>query len=309
MATSQTIATPRVVHTRHPLWAAAGDGRIAEESRDPRFLLHRISVSVSVHRREPRHIDRRAFGTVIRDRVSGNESSDRGRGGRHPKAHLLMDWENKTPGEVIGASHLVHEYIGPHLEKLRIQFIRPQELLPGLEDRTDRWVICARAGLLEQPINVSTMCHNVRDTEWGAEMRLVFWMGDVSKRQGNETVSSIEGLVGNTASVRMLPIREERAVDLMTHAIQEMGYLADFLPELCAAETGEGARPRATPHKGIAEQRFAKLPQRLLFEPTRCACYGGKVPGGASSQGAGSSRSSRRSRKHRTLAERCRRVG
>jgi len=73
-------------------------------------------------------------------------------------------------------------------------------------------------------------------------MRSVFWMGDVSKRDGNETVSSIEGLVGNTALARMLAMNETGAVDLMTHAIQEMGYLADFLPDLYAAETGEAPR-------------------------------------------------------------------
>ena len=29
----------------------------------------------------------------------------------HPNDHVWMDWENKIPGEIIGASHLVHEYI------------------------------------------------------------------------------------------------------------------------------------------------------------------------------------------------------
>ena len=38
-----------------------------------------------------------------------------------------MDWENKEPGEIIGASHLVHEYIGGDLSKLRIQFVNPFE--------------------------------------------------------------------------------------------------------------------------------------------------------------------------------------
>jgi len=155
----------------------------------------------------------------------------------HPTAHIWMDWENKVPGEVVGASHLVHEYIGPDLSKLRIQFIPPEELLGELGDRADLWVICARAGMLEMPFNVATMCHLVRDMGWGSEMRSVFWMGDVSKRDGNDTVFSIEGLVGNTALARMVALDETAAVDLMTHAIQEMGYLADFLPELYAAET------------------------------------------------------------------------
>ncbi|MDP6978513.1 MAG: hypothetical protein QF570_07915 [Myxococcota bacterium] len=159
----------------------------------------------------------------------------------HPTAHIWMDWENKVPGEVVGASHLVHEYIGPELAKLRIQFIPPEELLGEVEDRADRWIICARPGLLEEPINVATMCHIIRDMEWGAEMRSVFWMGDVGKREGNRVVPSLEGVIGNTFLARSLAVDETAAVYLMTHAIQEMGYLADFLPGLYAAETGEGA--------------------------------------------------------------------
>ena len=44
----------------------------------------------------------------------------------HPSAHVWMEWENKVPGEWIGASHLVHEYIGNDLHKLRIQFVEPE---------------------------------------------------------------------------------------------------------------------------------------------------------------------------------------
>ena len=155
----------------------------------------------------------------------------------HPTAHLWMDWENKTPGAVIGASHLVHEYIGGELLKLRIQFVDPSLFLDSLEDREDRFVICAKAGDLETPLHLSTMCHIVRDTAWGAEMRSVFWMGHISKRDGNDTVPSIEGVLGNTWLARQILISEKTAVDLMTHAIEEMGYLADFLPELYDAET------------------------------------------------------------------------
>ena len=43
----------------------------------------------------------------------------------HPDDHVWMDLENKAPGEIIGASHLVHEYIGGELSRLRIQFVDP----------------------------------------------------------------------------------------------------------------------------------------------------------------------------------------
>ena len=74
----------------------------------------------------------------------------------------------------------------------------------------------------------------------------MFWMGHVSKRAqlngSNERVWSPEGLAGNTWLARTILIDEEMATNLMTHAIEEMGILADFLPELYAAETSEGAR-------------------------------------------------------------------
>jgi len=155
----------------------------------------------------------------------------------HPKAHVWMDWENKEPGKVIGASHLVHEYLGEDLHKLRIQFVDPEQILGEVTPRQGEFIICARAGDLEQPMNFSTMCHIVRDTAFGAEMRSVFWMGHVAKRDGNDTVFSIEGLLGNTWLVRNILLNEKFAIDLMTHAIEEMGILADFLPDLYRSET------------------------------------------------------------------------
>ena len=125
----------------------------------------------------------------------------------HPTAHVWMDWENKVPGEIVGASHLVHEYIGTDLQKLRIQFVPPEQILgvlPDLEEGT--FVLCARAGLLEEPIYVAKMCHVVRDTPWGAEMRSNFWMGHVARREGNEAVArSEERRVGKECRSRGSP--------------------------------------------------------------------------------------------------------
>ncbi len=160
----------------------------------------------------------------------------------HPTAHVWMDWENKIPGEIVGASHLVHEYIGGEMQKLRIQFVPPEQVLgplPELEEGT--FVLCAWAGLLEEPIYVAKMCHVVRDTPWGAEMRSNFWMGHVARREGNKAVTSIEGIVGNTALARYILLDEEAAIALMTHAIEEMGYLSDLLPALYARETSARA--------------------------------------------------------------------
>jgi len=154
----------------------------------------------------------------------------------HPTAHVWMDWENKRPGEYVGASHLVHEYLGKELVKLRIQFVPPVDIIKDIKLNADDVAVCARVGLLDKPINVAKMCHVVRNTESGAEMLSRFWMGQVAKRDGNETVGSVEGILGNTYLARNIALNEKAAVDLMTHATQEMGILAEFLPALYLSE-------------------------------------------------------------------------
>ena len=155
----------------------------------------------------------------------------------HPEDHVWMDWENKKPGEVIGSSHLVHEYIGSELSKLRIQFINSSEFFGFDPNNEDTFVICARVGLLEEEINTAKMCHVVRNTQTGAEMRSRFWLGHVAKRDGNETIRSFEGFVGNMALVRLFLIKQQvNPEDLKRHAIEEMTYLAELLPSLYKLE-------------------------------------------------------------------------
>ena len=155
----------------------------------------------------------------------------------HPEDHVWMDWENKKPGEVIGSSHLVHEYIGSELSKLRIQFIDSSEFFGFDPNNEDTFVICAKVGLLEEEINTAKMCHVVRNTETGAEMRSRFWLGHVAKRDGNKTIRSFEGFVGNMALVRLFLIEQQvNPADLKLHAIEEMTYLAELLPSLYESE-------------------------------------------------------------------------
>lgn len=159
----------------------------------------------------------------------------------HPTAHVWMDWENKVPGDYVGASHLVHEYIGKDLDELRIQFVPPEDILGDVQFREDDVAVCAFPGLLEQPLNVGKMCHIIRSTDDGAQMLSRFWLGYVAKRDGNETVPSIEGVLGNTYLARRIGVQKPYAVALMNHATQEMGILAEFLPELYLAEHARSA--------------------------------------------------------------------
>ena len=154
----------------------------------------------------------------------------------HPKDHVWMDWENKKPGENIGSSHLVHEYIGGELSKLRIQFVNSAEFFGYEVPDENTFVICARVGLLEENINIAKMCHVVINTIDGAEMRTRFWLGHIAKREGNKTISSIQGFIGNTALARLFVLDKQIAEDLKRHAQEEMKYLADVLPTLYESE-------------------------------------------------------------------------
>jgi len=154
----------------------------------------------------------------------------------HPKDHVWMDWENKKLGKNTGSSHLVHEYIGGELSKLRIQFVNSAEFFGHEVNDENTFVICARVGLLEEDINIAKMCHVVRNTVDGAEMRTRFWLGHVAKREGNKTISSIQGFIGNTALARLFVLDKQSAEDLKRHAKEEMKYLADLLPSLYELE-------------------------------------------------------------------------
>lgn len=155
-----------------------------------------------------------------------------------PDAHLWMDWENKVDGKLIGASHLVHEYIGEDLNKLRIQFVEPKDILGDVNLADGDVAVCARVGLLEDPLYAGEMCHIVRNVEGGSEMRSRFWLGMVASREGNEAVPSVIGALGNTYLARLLTVNETSATALLDHCFDEMTILAGFLPELYADEQG-----------------------------------------------------------------------
>ncbi|MEC9392499.1 MAG: hypothetical protein VYE11_03160 [Pseudomonadota bacterium] len=157
----------------------------------------------------------------------------------HPKDHVWMDWESKEEGKIIGASHLVHEYIGENLRKLRIQFVDSSEFFGHNINNKDTFAICARVGELERDLNIAKMCHVVINTKTGAEMRSRFWMGHIAKRKKNEVTPSLLGYVGNTALIRMLIINKKSAEDLKKHAKEEMKFLGEILPDLYQSQKVE----------------------------------------------------------------------
>ena len=149
----------------------------------------------------------------------------------HPTDHVYSGWENRVDGKYIGASHLVHEYLagkdGP-LYKLRVDFHDPAETFDRERYRASgALAVCARPGLLEAPFHVGRMCHFVRDTDYGCEMRSRFWLGIISHR--DLTITLPEARV---RQMRTENLNAEFARRLHQHSVEEMGYLAEILPTL-----------------------------------------------------------------------------
>jgi len=146
---------------------------------------------------------------------------------------------NKVPGEYVGAAYKTHDYISENLTKLRIQFVPPEGVLGETRFRADDVAICARTGLLDKPLYTGTMCHIIRNTDSGAEMLSRVWLGQISEREDSEAASAIGTMLGNTFLARSIGIAKIDAENLMTHMTEEMRILAEFLPELYAAEASQ----------------------------------------------------------------------
>lgn len=155
----------------------------------------------------------------------------------HPRGHLWMSWEDKRPGTHIGAKHLVHEYVGAQLNKLRIAFVPPEEFFhDALQELPGAVAICGRPGLLERPIDLGYMVHLCLPREWGSELHSRFWLGHIRSRDG----ARIPEAIGNLPWVRRLQVRTSLGRSLALHCHEEMNTLAGFLADLYESEAEAG---------------------------------------------------------------------
>lgn len=128
-----------------------------------------------------------------------------------PKSHVGLKWdENRTPGRYIGASYVVKKKLGGRFRKLSVYFHEPSEFLDSSKFAEAKGVtaICANAYDPEK-VPLGRFIHLVRDTDYGCEMRSRFWLFKAT---------------------------ESGCMELMQHCMEEMGNLADFLPDLYAKE-------------------------------------------------------------------------
>ena len=129
----------------------------------------------------------------------------------HP-AHRFLEWDEKrSPGHYIGATHTIEEQVGTKIFKVRIRFYDPKEVFDVSRFKAARWgaAVCGDA-IDEKGIPHGYLIHTVRDTDYGCEMRNRFWL-----------LHNPDDKVG---------------LGVMTHNLEEMGNLSDFLPDLYARE-------------------------------------------------------------------------
>lgn len=153
----------------------------------------------------------------------------------HPRDHVWMAWEDKTPGTHINAKHCVHEYIGGQLNKLKITFLPPEKYFNNsLLSHSDAVAICASNGLLDNPVDVGRMVHLALPTAWGCELHSRFWLGYVNSRTGSRVINWL----GNRPFLRRVLVKDHSGRALLTHCHEEMTTLAGFLPELYELKGG-----------------------------------------------------------------------
>jgi len=146
--------------------------------------------------------------------------------------------ENKTYRERLHLStHHVTEDIGLGKEEIIIDFLSPVEfgydaskLNPDKET-----IICARVGSPKTGVWAVEMCHFVRVTDEGVEMRSRFWMGYKVQRM-NKFGQAILNTILNNSFVKRTLMPKDLGSKMFHHCSQEYHNLASLLPELYSEE-------------------------------------------------------------------------
>ena len=141
----------------------------------------------------------------------------------HPRDHVFSDWEGERgTGRYVGGSHLVHEYIGEKLYKLKINFRDPSEILDKsrFAEANVGTAIFGYVGDLERPGYFGRLLHLVQNTPDGCIMRSRFWLGELDPIP--------EQKPSPQAMAHLVP--DALGAGLHSHCGEEMSILASNLP-------------------------------------------------------------------------------
>jgi hypothetical protein len=157
----------------------------------------------------------------------------------HPRDHVFSDWEaGCEPGEHLGRTHLAHEYIGPHLYKLKIHFRDPGEILDKrrFPEAKVGTAIYGYVGVIGEDAWFGRLLHLIQETPEGCVMRSRFWLGEIDPVPNpKSTHEMLEKLVP-----------DELGAGLFAHCCEEMSILAGFLPTVYRIHNADTQRPQGT---------------------------------------------------------------
>jgi len=135
------------------------------------------------------------------------------------------------------STHYVTEDIGLGKENIVIDFKSPSEFGfdTDLIDAKKQSIICARVGSQKTGIWGVEMCHFVRVTNEGVEMRSRFWMGYKVQRM-NKFGARILNTILNQSFIKRTLIPKNIGHNMFHHCSQEYHNLAKLLPDLYPTE-------------------------------------------------------------------------
>ncbi len=148
--------------------------------------------------------------------------------------------ESKTYRQRLHQSqHLVTEDVGVGREQILIDFMSPLEFgfkHPSVDPYLET-IICARVGSPEQKVWGSEMCHYVRKTTAGVEMRSRFWIGTKLTRMKRSVLNGPIHWFLNQPLIKKSIIPKALPARMFHHCSQEYHNLAEILPQLYRQET------------------------------------------------------------------------
>jgi len=135
------------------------------------------------------------------------------------------------------STHVVTEDVGLGKEKIMIDFMHPVDF--GFDGKKlnpdENTIICARVGSPDKGAWGTEMCHFVRTTDKGVEMRSRFWIGQKIYRMGGFAQGFINSILNSTFIKKKL-IPKEVGRCMFHHCSQEYHNLTEILPKLYQEE-------------------------------------------------------------------------
>lgn len=148
------------------------------------------------------------------------------------------DDDSKSYAERLHLSkHLVTEDVGMGSEEILIDFYDPIDF--GFDksklDLKKVTIICAKVGSPSKGLQFVDMCHFVRVTDDGVEMRSRFWMGHHIEKMSGVGKGFVRTVLNKPFIKRNL-IPEKAGYHMFQHCSQEYHNLGSLLPQLYSEE-------------------------------------------------------------------------